>query len=316
MALPTSGIRLFRLFGIQVYLHWTWLVIAVIEVQVRSGTYSNIAWNIAEYITLFAIVLMHEFGHALACRSVGGRADRIMLWPLGGVAFVAPPQRPGAVLWSIAAGPLVNVILVPVTLGLSLAVVAFAQGSADSALVEDIRRFTSTILFINILLLVFNILPIYPLDGGQILRALLWYFTGPARSLMIAASIGLAGSVIAIALVLLFSPGDIWLVVMALFVGMQSWNGLRSAQAMRALTEAPRHAEVRCPACGISPPVAPLWRCACGRSFDPFASNGVCPTCARQHQVTACPHCGQPSPIASWTPAHLSDTPPHPAYPD
>jgi hypothetical protein len=239
-----------------------------------------------------------------------------MLWSLGGVAFVAPPQRPGAVLWSIAAGPLVNVILVPVTLGLSLAVVAFAQGSADSALVEDIRRFTSTILFINILLLVFNILPIYPLDGGQILRALLWYFTGPARSLMIAASIGLAGSVIAIALVLLFSPGDIWLVVMALFVGMQSWNGLRSAQAMRALTEAPRHAEVRCPACGISPPVAPLWRCACGRSFDPFASNGVCPTCARQHQVTACPHCGQPSPIASWTPAPLSDTPPHPAYPD
>ena len=57
---------------------------------------------------------MHEFGHALACRQVGGKANQIMLWPLGGVAYVSPPQRPGAMLWSIAAGPLVNVVLVPV----------------------------------------------------------------------------------------------------------------------------------------------------------------------------------------------------------
>ena len=56
-------------------------------------------------------MLTHEFGHALACRSVGGTADNIMLWPLGGVAYVNPPQRPGATLWSIAAGPLVNVAL-------------------------------------------------------------------------------------------------------------------------------------------------------------------------------------------------------------
>ena len=56
----------------------------------------------------------HEFGHALACRQVGGSANQIILWPLGGVAYVNPPQRPGATLWSIAAGPLVNVALLPV----------------------------------------------------------------------------------------------------------------------------------------------------------------------------------------------------------
>ena len=67
-----------------------------------------------EYLALFVIVLLHEFGHALACRQVGGQADQIVLWPLGGVAYVAPPPRPGATLWSIAAGPLVNVVLVPV----------------------------------------------------------------------------------------------------------------------------------------------------------------------------------------------------------
>ena len=59
-------------------------------------------------------MLTHEFGHQLACRSVGGQTHDIVLWPLGGVAYVTPPQRPGAQLWSIAAGPLVNVVLVPV----------------------------------------------------------------------------------------------------------------------------------------------------------------------------------------------------------
>ena len=69
--LPTSGIPLFKLFGIQVYLHWSWLVVAIYEIQSRKGDYSSVVWNVAEYLALFAIVLMHEFGHALACRSVG-----------------------------------------------------------------------------------------------------------------------------------------------------------------------------------------------------------------------------------------------------
>ena len=112
-----GSIPLFRLFGVDVSLHWMWFLLAWFEISQRRGEYSNIAWNIAEYCTLFLIVLMHEFGHALACKSVGGKADRIMLWPLGGVAFVQPPERPGAHLWSIAAGPLVNVLLIPVTLG-------------------------------------------------------------------------------------------------------------------------------------------------------------------------------------------------------
>src|SRR6202035_248478 len=67
-----------------------------------------------EYLALFLIVMIHEFGHALACRQVGGTANQIVLWPLGGVAYVDPPPRPGAMLWSIAAGPLVNVALLPV----------------------------------------------------------------------------------------------------------------------------------------------------------------------------------------------------------
>jgi len=99
-----GAIRIFRLAGIDVFLHWSWFVVAYYEIQARRGGYSSLVWNAAEYLAVFVIVTMHEFGHSLACRSVGGTANQIVLWPLGGVAYVDPPQRPGATLWSIAAG--------------------------------------------------------------------------------------------------------------------------------------------------------------------------------------------------------------------
>jgi len=98
-----GSIRLVHFLGIDVFLHWSWFLVAVFEIQSRKGRYAFITWNILEYLALFSIVLLHEFGHALACRQVGGKADQIVLWPLGGVAYVNPPQRPGATLWSIAA---------------------------------------------------------------------------------------------------------------------------------------------------------------------------------------------------------------------
>src|SRR6476659_7321383 len=96
-----GSFRLFHLAGITVYLHWTWFLVAYFQIQNPVNHYESTIWNVLEYLTLFGIVLLHEFGHALACRSVGGRAERIVLWPLGGIAFVSPPPRPGPVLWSI-----------------------------------------------------------------------------------------------------------------------------------------------------------------------------------------------------------------------
>ena len=98
-----GSIRLFHLAGIDVFLHWSWFFVAALEISMRGRRYPSIAWNIAEYLTLFLIVTLHEFGHALACCQVGGTANRIMLWPLGGVAYVDPPPRTAATLWSIAA---------------------------------------------------------------------------------------------------------------------------------------------------------------------------------------------------------------------
>ena len=89
--MQSGSLRLFRLFGIDVYLHFSWFLLAVWQLTSRNHGYSSAVWAVYEYIGLFVIVLMHEFGHALASRQVGGRADHILLWPFGGIAFVRPP---------------------------------------------------------------------------------------------------------------------------------------------------------------------------------------------------------------------------------
>lgn len=217
----SGSFPLFRLFGIQVCLHWSWFVVVALLVQIRVNHTEGLSVIEAflQFITLFGIVLMHEFGHALACRSVGGEAHTIVLWPLGGVAFVKPPPRPGPVLWSIAAGPLVNVFLVPVTLCISI----WFDGSWD-----PLDSTWAMLFWMNLGLLIFNMLPIYPLDGGQILQALLWFVVGRATSLRISAWIGLiaAGGIAVMAL----SLQQVWLFIMTLFIGWQAWKGLRVAR--------------------------------------------------------------------------------------
>src|SRR6516162_1618007 len=145
--LPTrqGSIRLFRLGGIDVYLHWWWFIAAVYEISNRRGGYSSLAWNFLEYLSLFCVILMHEFGHALACRQVGGKADQIVLWPLGGVAYVSPPPRPGPTLWSIAAGPLVNVALAPILTALAV----LDHNSSWPQTMPNAYVFVRSICFVN-----------------------------------------------------------------------------------------------------------------------------------------------------------------------
>ncbi len=224
-----GSFRLFRLFGIDVWLHWSWFFVAYLQFQLGGDQFNNSLWHVATYLSLFGIVLLHEFGHSLACKSVGGHADRIILWPLGGVAFVRPPPRPGAVLWSIAAGPLVNLLLVPVTLSLLLLVHSLNLDN-DPRTWSDIERYAVAVTSINIMLFMFNMLPIYPLDGGQILQALLWFVIGRAASLHFVAIVGMVVATIGGALA--FWTGNWWLVIMALFIGWRSYQGYRLARLM------------------------------------------------------------------------------------
>jgi Zn-dependent protease len=291
----SGSIRLFRFSGIDVFLHWSWFLVAVFEIQSRAGRYSSITWNILEYLALFLIVMIHEFGHALACRQVGGSANQIVLWPLGGVAYVDPPPRPGATLWSIAAGPLVNVVLVPVFLVITTVV----RSSGMAATAPDVAILISNVAWINVALLVFNILPVYPLDGGQILRSLLWFVLGRARSLMVAVIVGFLG--VAGFIYLAFRSGDRWLGLIAIYLAMSCWSGFKQAQALSRLANLPRRAGYTCPTCKSSPPIGEYWKCSnCGQAFDTFATGSVCPRCSTRFDVTRCLDCGRQHPLAEW----------------
>lgn len=225
--MQSGSIRLFRLAGIQVFLHFSWFIVGAYEVTVLRSRYHSAVWAVYEYLALFALVLMHEYGHALACRKVGGRAEEIVLWPLGGIAFVSPPPRPGAMLWSIAAGPLVNVVLAPL---LEMALLVARQNWRYEA--PDAVTLIYWIRNINIVLLVFNLLPVYPLDGGQILRALLWFPLGRIRSLQIATAIGIAGGIALGAYA--YYAASFWIGILAFFLISRALAGWKEAGTLAA----------------------------------------------------------------------------------
>ncbi len=294
--LPTQNgaLRLFRVAGIDVFLHWSWFLVALYEIQGR-GRYSSPLWHAAEYLSLFAIVLLHEFGHSLACRQVGGRADRIILWPLGGIAYVDPPQRPGATLWSIAAGPLVNVVLTP----LLVAAFLVLRFTGISVALPDLAALVRSVAVINVGLLIFNLLPVYPLDGGQILRSLLWFVLGRARSLTAATVVGLVG-VVGL-LVLAVTSQSVWMGILAAFVGFNCWQGFQQSRRLAAFAKLPRHTGFACPSCNSAPPVGTYWGCGvCHAQFDTFETHATCPACRARFSNTACFDCGEAAPIDEW----------------
>jgi Zn-dependent protease len=296
VSIQRGSLRLFRFAGVDVFLHWTWFVVAVFEIQYRAKDYTSIQWNILEYLALFLIVLLHEYGHALACKQVGGKADRIMLWPLGGVAYVLPPQRPGAVLWSIAAGPLVNVVLAAFLFALGVASVVAGWATR----MPDAHRLLAALLGINVLLLIFNMLPIYPLDGGQILRALLWFPFGRINSLMISTIIGLVGGAGLVMLAVVMQ--SVWIGILAAFMLMSCWRGLQQSLSLSRATKAPRRSGFACPECRKAPPMGAYWICSkCRNPFDTFQTQGKCPACANQFTTTMCIDCGAMHPMNEWS---------------
>jgi Zn-dependent protease len=316
MRAPRS-IRLTSALGIDLFLHWSWFLVAGYEITDRRKAYSSITWNVLEYLALFLIVTLHEYGHALACRQVGGVANKIVLWPLGGVAYVNPPHRPGATLWSIVAGPLVNVALLPILWILVL----FGKSMGWMYTLHSAYSLIRTIWSINLALLIFNMLPIYPMDGGKILWSLLWYPMGRARGLLVATIVGLLGAIGLIGVA--FWAHSIWLGILCAFFLLNCWSGLRGALALSRSKHSPRHDGFVCPSCSLSPSIGTYWTCPqCKKRFDTFATGAVCPSCRTNFASTACLECGRSNPIGQWIAAaemrpHLSPPqmpPPEPAH--
>jgi len=152
---------------------------------------------------LFVIVLLHEFGHCFTARWVGGDADDILMHPLGGLASTRPPHRPLPHFLVSAGGPAVNVVICLIcgaiiwatTGGLPWSPFSFRSlGAFDSWF--DLYRYAFWIYQISWMLLLFNLMPIFPLDGGQMLQAILWPKFGYYKSMLFACVTGMVGAVI------------------------------------------------------------------------------------------------------------------------
>jgi hypothetical protein len=177
----------------------------------------------------------------------------------------------------------------------------------DATRPSDFHQFLTVVAVINLVLLVFNMLPIYPLDGGQIVYAVLWFVIGRARSLMLVTGVSLVAGIGLVGLAAL--TGNWWLMVLAVFGVFAAWNGLQQARLLIRMLRAPRHAALACPSCGQSPPAGPF--CGCGRcaaAFDPFATGGVCPGCGAVVLDAACMNCGGQQPLQAWSGTNVRDT--------
>jgi len=200
-----------RYFRVDVRLHLMLILFIVIELLRAGATegggfalYYTSIW----VLSLFVIVLLHEFGHVFACRMTGGEADEILMWPLGGLAHCRPPDRWTAHLWTVLGGPLVNAILLvsfALVLGISQRAwlgVAIPSPFAPApsnwfSAAPEWARMIHLAAWINLILLMFNVLvPLFPLDGGRILQALLWPKFGYIRSMRITVRVGYFGAIV------------------------------------------------------------------------------------------------------------------------
>lgn len=196
--------RIGRVFDITVRLHLIFIIYIAAEL-LRAGR--GIWTEVQILATLFGIVLLHEFGHCIACRRVGGQADQILMWPLGGLAFTAPPRNPRAHLITTIGGPAVNVLIclaiaiVFIVVGLPVPWNPFSPFSGWS--LQDLRMLGNNGLleaafytyYVSFIILLFNLLPIYPLDGGRIVQEVLWFRMGYERSALISTQTGMIGAI-------------------------------------------------------------------------------------------------------------------------
>lgn len=166
------SINLFRVFGIQLAVHVSFfLLLAYYGYDGwKDGGVVGLSWSISLIILFFVCVVLHELGHSLTARRFGVRVPRILLLPIGGMAeFDRIPKKPSEELLITAAGPAVNFALVILLLPLCWRTLLSGTEVAEFSS----ANFLMQLWFGNLLMGTFNLLPVFPMDGGRIFRALL-----------------------------------------------------------------------------------------------------------------------------------------------
>lgn len=214
--------------GIGIYLHWTFaILIAWLSIAsfIQGQTLGQVLGPVLFILALFACVLLHELGHALAAKRFGINTRDITLLPIGGLARLERiPEKPMQEFWVALAGPLVNLVIAALIFAF-IAVERGIQPIFDPAQLTN--DFLARLAWVNLFILAFNLLPAFPMDGGRILRALLAARLGRRRATQIAANIGQMMAVLFGLVGFLYSP---LLIFIAIFV----YGG---AQAEAALVE-------------------------------------------------------------------------------
>lgn len=240
-----SQIKLGRLFGIQIGLHYSWLLIALLIVFSLTSQFhaTNPAWgdglimllSVSTALLFFVSLVLHELAHSLVASSNGLPVREITLFALGGVSQIEKnPESAKVEFWMAFVGPLTSAVIGGICLALARLI---GDPSSDP--------FMAVLLwlgYINLTLAVFNLIPGYPLDGGRVLRALVWWRTGDAdRSTRIAAKAGevVAYGFIVLGIVRFFGGagiGGLWVAFIGWFLLQASRESYTQVALVHALS--------------------------------------------------------------------------------
>lgn len=206
-----SSFQLFRVFGIRIGVDFSWFLVLFLIIWQLSGYYEDVAPDsnafllaVVSALLFFLSILLHELGHAWVAIRNGIPIIGIDLWLFGGVAKLGRDADSAGVEFRVAAaGPAVTVVIALVCFGLSAAVSGASDALDSSRFDESVGNSTTAVLgyltSINVLLLLFNLIPAFPLDGGRIARAIVWKITGDrTRATRFAAVLGRLGGYVLI----------------------------------------------------------------------------------------------------------------------
>ncbi len=230
-----SALQIGSVSGIGIRLHWTFLLLVAgifAFYMVQGDSVAAALVGVGLILAVFGCVVLHELGHALTARRFDVPTRDITLYPIGGVARLQRiPEEPMKEFWIAVAGPAVNVVIAAAL----LAVVVVTNASlSPEAFVDPTANFLGTLLWLNVILVGFNLLPAFPMDGGRVLRSLLATRMNYARATQIAANVG-QGMAILFGIVGLIGFNPILLFI-ALFVYVGAQQEAQQAM-MRAVTE-------------------------------------------------------------------------------
>jgi Zn-dependent protease len=231
--------RIGKFAGIDVYLHATFFLLIgwiALSYWIRENSLAAVVSGVGFILALFASVVLHEYGHALTARKFGVKTRDITMYPIGGVARLERiPEEPKQELWVALAGPAVNVVISAV---LFVGLLVSQTLAPLSAITMTTGPFIERLMVTNLILVGFNLIPAFPMDGGRVLRALLAMRFSYTTATNTAASIG-QGMALLFGFIGLFS--NPFLVFIALFVWIGAQSEARMVTMKSVLSGIPVH---------------------------------------------------------------------------